>query len=93
MKAIISIFLVFAVSAIIAGQSSDLPQILVPSDYAKLEANRLGAQVFKILPRYLLNKDYEIHKDSESALGVRGNGAFYSFSTKPIVLTISLRFI
>lgn len=83
MKPATSILIVFAVSAIVSAQSTDLPQRLVPSDYAQEEAIRLGAQVFKILPRHLLNKEYESAKrDSDYVLGVRGNGAFYSFSTK-----------
>jgi len=83
MKAVISIFLVLAGSAMVSAQSTDLPQILVPSDYSKQEANRLDAQVFKILPRYLPNKNYEAARnDSEAVLGIRGNGAAYSFSTK-----------
>lgn len=82
-KAVISILLIVSLSAIVSAQSTDLPQMLVPSDYAREEASRLDVQVFKILPRHLLNKDLEsAPRDSDYILGIRGNGAFYSFSTK-----------
>ncbi len=82
MRTLISTFIVLVVSAVASAQSSDLPSILVPSDQAKQEASRLGASVVKMLPRFLLNNDAEKQPDSEAVLGIRGNGAFYSFSTK-----------
>lgn len=79
MKLIYVLSFLVCLSSLVLGQKAEIPTILVPSDYAKSEAARLDAQAFKLLPRDVVT---ETSSDKDSPLGVRGSGAYYSFTTR-----------
>lgn len=81
MKRFPVVVFLFLLSSLVFGQTNRLPEILVPSEYAQAEANRLDAQVFKILPRGMFQGPFNAYKDEENPLGIREGGAYYSFTT------------
>ena len=78
MKVLPVLLLLFAATAFIRAQN---PGLLNPSEAACAEAERLGAKAFKLLPRGMFKDPKDSSKDEDNPLGVRGGGAFYSFST------------
>lgn len=82
MKVVLPVLFTLVIQTVVYGQSTDLPERLVPSDQTTQQANQLNLQAARLLPRFLLKQGIETQSDSESVLGIRGNGAFYSFSTK-----------
>ncbi len=73
----LSLFSLFAI-----GQEPALPEILVPSEYARVEAARQNVQVFKLLPRGTFDQPMTTYGDADNPLGIRGGGAYYSFTTQ-----------
>lgn len=80
MKTFFLLCSIFTLSSIGFSQNFQLPQILVPSEQAKAEAARLNAQAVKILPRGMFAEQTE-NSDIDCPLGIRGDGAYYSFTT------------
>lgn len=80
MKLITVLFFLILLSAVAFSQGNDLSDILRPDKLAEAEATRLGGEVFKIFPRGTFT-DSEI-ADKNSPLGLRGGGAFYSFTKR-----------
>ncbi|CAN5543470.1 hypothetical protein BH10ACI2_BH10ACI2_15830 [soil metagenome] len=76
------VFSLLIVSSTFA-QKRALPEILVPDAYMESEAQRLGGEAFRILPRGMFKAEAESdsYKDEDNPIGIRGGGAFYSFST------------
>jgi hypothetical protein len=87
--ALIGVFVVFLFSMTVA-QKSDLPDVLKPDDASIAEARRLGVNVFKILPRRMFEaKEFNSYKDEENPIGIRGGGAYYSFTTESHSIAIT----
>lgn len=81
MKLLSSIVLCSFLACIVAAQTNELPGILIPSSDDQADAERLGARIFKILPRGMFEGPWNAYKDEENPLGIREGGAYYSFST------------
>jgi len=82
MRIIPAFILLSFLCSLAVAQSEPLPDILKPDVASELEARRMGAQVFKLLPRGMfpnVSSSQKIEKDNP--LGVRGGGAYYSFAT------------
>jgi len=80
MKTFLLLCSIFTLSSIGFSQNFQLPPILVPSERAQAEAARLNAQAVKILPRGMFAEQAE-RSDIDCPLGIRGDGAYYSFTT------------
>jgi hypothetical protein len=63
-------------------QTEKLPVVLQPDLASELEANRVGGKAFKLLPRKMFPDVPDSYKDKDNPLGIRGGGAFYSFSNE-----------
>jgi hypothetical protein len=69
-------------SSVMFGQTTSLPDILKPTLADESEAQSLGVEVFKILPRGMFQGPFNAYKDEENPLGIREGGAYYSFTTR-----------
>src|SRR5690606_25513520 len=67
-------------SSIGFSQNTQLPPILIPSERSQAEAARLNGQAVKILPRGMFAEQTK-NSDIDCPLGIRGDGAYFSFST------------
>jgi len=81
MKLFPSVIFLLLLASLAFGQNDNLPEILVPSVDAQTEAKRLDAKVFKLLPRGMFEPPTTYYTDTENPIGIRGGGAYYSFST------------
>ncbi len=73
--------LILAASTSAPAQAVKSRDILIPSESAVAEAEKLDAKAFKLLPRFTFEAANNSSKDEDNPLGVRGGGSFYSFST------------
>ena len=73
------LFIVF--SSLTLAQSEKLPEILKPDAASDSEAQRMGANVFKLVPLGMFKDPSTSATDEANPIGFRGGGAFYSFST------------
>ncbi|MEP6849607.1 MAG: hypothetical protein ABI999_12185 [Acidobacteriota bacterium] len=80
MKVILVALLLLLISVFASAQKTKLPEILQPGELAVLEAAQLNAGVFRILPRERYEADMLSYNEEYSPLGIRGGGAYYSFS-------------
>lgn len=65
-----------------AQNGKPLPGELQPDPTSIEKAREMGVGVFKLLPRGMFSEPFNSYNDSDNALGIRGGGAFYSFSTQ-----------
>lgn len=82
MKNLLRLTLLISASFSAVAQGSGTPEILVPSEFARAEAERLYAKAFKLLPWHTFDAPNNSYKDEDNPLGVRGGGSYYSFSTR-----------
>jgi hypothetical protein len=63
-------------------QDDKLPEILKPDAATETEARRMGASIVRLLKRgrFVTGPDANEYKDEENPLGIRGGGAFFSFT-------------
>jgi hypothetical protein len=79
---IVSLCVLFIfLSSLALAQSEELPEILKPDAASAAEAQRAGAQVFKLVPFGKFADFAHSYKDEDNPIGIRGGGAYYSFST------------
>lgn len=79
MRTLFLTILLTALSITAFGQTPDPNDILKPDPAAVAEAERIGANAVKLLPRGMF--EYP-GTDADNPLGVRGGGAYYSFTTR-----------
>lgn len=83
MKLVTFLFLALLMASAASAQKGELVDVLVPSESVQAEAARMNAKAFKLLPRGMYEPAAEpSYKDDENPIGIRGGGAFYSFSAK-----------
>ena len=82
MRTLLLTILLTALSISAFGQTSDLADILKPDPAAVAEAERIGANAVKILPRGMFKNKEESYTDEDNPIGIRGGGAYYSFTTR-----------
>lgn len=65
-------------------QTENMPDILKPDRISEAEAARVGAKIFKMLPAEMLYKNSpdESRHDKDFPFGIRGGGAFFSFTNE-----------
>jgi len=80
MKTFLLLCSIFTLSSIGFSQNAQLPPILIPSERSQAEAARLDGQAVKILPRGMFAEQTK-NSDIDCPLGIRGDGAYFSFST------------
>ena len=74
--------LLIVLSSITLAQSEKLPDILEPDAGSEAEAQRMGANVFKLVPREMFpDPSMNAYKDEDNPIGIRGGGSFFSFAT------------
>ena len=61
-------------------KTQKLPSVLVPDAASFADAGLPGVEVFKLLPRGTYKDADGSYKDEGNPLGLRGGGAYYSFS-------------
>lgn len=81
MKIVLFLALSLLLSSLTFGQTKDLPSVLVPDNTAQKQAKQIGAEVLKLLPRGTYKEIGDGYNDEDNPLGIRGGGAYYSFST------------
>jgi hypothetical protein len=62
-------------------QAEKLPVSLQPDVVSQAEADRVGGKAFKLLPKKMYPDRADSYKDEDNPIGIRGGGAYYSFST------------
>src|SRR6478672_7251150 len=70
-------------SSLTLAQPEKLPDILKPDAESEAEAQRIGANVFKLVPWGMFPDSLDTilqYKDEGNPIGIRGGGAFYSFA-------------
>jgi hypothetical protein len=77
---VLTICAAFLVST--AQNGKPLPGELQPDPTSIEKARELGAGVFKLLPRGMFSEPFNSYSDADNAIGIRGGGAYYSFSTR-----------
>src|SRR5512142_414507 len=79
---IIPLCVLFVVlSSLTLAQSEKLPDILKPDPASESEAQQIGANLFKLVPRGMFPQPANSYKDEDNPIGIREGGAYYSFST------------
>ena len=74
--------LVLFLSSLTLAQSEKLPDILKPDAESEAEAQGIGANVFKLVPRGMFpDPSMNAYKDEDNPIGIRGGGYYYSFAT------------
>lgn len=63
-------------------QTETLPDVLKPDPADEAEAAAMGAQVFKLVPFGKFKDKQNSYSDEDNPIGIRGGGAFYSFSSR-----------
>lgn len=64
----------------IFAQENKLPDVLRPDPASIALAESSGTEVFKLLPR--MPREKASYKDEDDPIGIRGGGAYYSFTTR-----------
>lgn len=82
MKKGVILILTLLLSSLVIAQSETLPDVLIPDPTVAAQAKTQGAEVFRLLPRGMFENKEGSYSDADNPLGVRGGGAFYSFSTR-----------
>lgn len=75
-----AIFAAMSCSTAAFAQDAKLPNVLQPDAESVAAADRSGFGVFKLLPRGMF--DSQSYKDEENPTGIRGGGAYYSFTNR-----------
>jgi len=82
---IVSLCVLFIfLSSLTLAQSEKLPDILVPDAESEAEAQRIGANIFKLVPRGTFPDSLDPvlqYKDEGNPTGIRGGGSYFSFAT------------
>jgi len=81
MKPLLVFALITLLSSVATAQLINLPKILQPETYLQSEAESGGLKVFKLVPREMFKDPDGSYSDSDNPIGIRGGGAFYSFTT------------
>ncbi len=81
MKLFPAVIFLFLLSSFAFSQAEKLPEILKPTLADESEAQSLGVEVFKILPRRMFETTFNDYTDENNPIGIREGGAFYSFTT------------
>jgi hypothetical protein len=82
MKVIVVVFYLVLFGLAARGQEEKLPDVLKPDAASELEAQRMGAKVFKIVPYTMFQSNpYFSMRPEDNPIGLRGGGGYYSFST------------
>jgi hypothetical protein len=71
-------------SSLTLAQSEKLPDILKPDAASEAEAQQIGTDVFKLVPRNTFPDSHDPsfeYKDEGNPIGIRGGGSFFSFAT------------
>lgn len=78
-----SVLLVFLFTSSYFSQPKPLPDVLKPDPASEAEAQRMGAEVFKLVKRGTFEASiFNAPKDEENPIGIRGGGSYYSFTTR-----------
>jgi hypothetical protein len=81
MRPVFLIALIVVANTVAVAQSTKLPEILTPDTYLRSQAENEGISVFKLVPRGMFKDPDGSYSDRDNPIGIRGGGAFYSFST------------
>lgn len=82
MRSVSLCVLFIILSSVTLAQSEKLPDILKPDAASEAEAKRMGANVFKLVPRGMFpDPTMNSYKDEENPIGIRGGGGYFSFTT------------
>jgi len=82
MRLIPATALSFLICCRVFAQSEHLPDILIPDEVSKHEAQVRGGKVFKLLPFETFKDLPGSFSDKDNPIGIRGGGSFYSFLTE-----------